>query len=76
MIDPELLRVLTALLKTLAYIILYVLIGFGPGFVIGMVLANRFLAPDAPRRMDMHNDNIKRAGEHNSQWNPDNPRWQ
>ena len=76
MIDPQIITLIATLLKTLAFIVLYVFIGFGPGFIVGLLLANHIYGKNHPVRMDIHNDNIEKAIEHNKQWHPDNPRWQ
>ncbi len=66
---------LSALFRIIAFTLLYIMIGFGPGFIIGLLLANKILGKNLPLRMDKHFDSIRKAGEHNSQWHPDNPRW-
>lgn len=63
-------------LKVVVFIILYVVIGFGPGFVIGMILANGLFGHGKPLRMEKHLENIQKAGEHNKQWHPEHERWQ
>lgn len=74
--DTTAISTIESILHSLAFILLYFVIGFGPGFIIGMLLANRFTAGDKQLRVEKHNDNIKKAGDHNSQWHPDNTKWQ
>lgn len=73
--DTPFLTSLAAILRNVAFVLLYFVIGFGPGFMVGVLLANKFAGKNNPIRMDKHNENIKKAGQHNSQWNPNNPRW-
>lgn len=65
-----------SILNSFATIILYFIIGFGPGFIVGMLLANRFAGRNHPLRIDKYKQNIQKATEHNSQWHPSNPKWQ
>ncbi len=74
--DASFLTTLAAILKSIAIILIYFITGFGPGFVIGVLLANRFAGKDKPLRIEKHAENITKAGQHNSQWNPNDPRWQ
>jgi hypothetical protein len=62
------------ILRGSAFIFLYFFIGFGPGFVLGLMLANRIFG-EGLTYMDTHRENIKKASEHNAQWKPDNERW-
>lgn len=55
---------------------LYLFVGFGPGFIIGMLLANFLVGRGKPIFMDVHEENKKRAAQHNAQWNPTHERWQ
>ncbi|OGY36704.1 MAG: hypothetical protein A3E36_03970 [Candidatus Andersenbacteria bacterium RIFCSPHIGHO2_12_FULL_45_11b] len=73
--DSTFLATLAAILKSISFIFIYFVIGFGPGFVVGVLLANRFTGKDKPLRIEKHEENIQKAGQHNSQWHPDNPRW-
>jgi hypothetical protein len=73
--DTSFLDPLSTILRNVAFVLLYFVIGFGPGFVVGVLLANRFTGKDKPMRMEKHNENIQQAGQHNAQWHPDNPRW-
>lgn len=65
----------SGLIQVIAIVLLYFAIGFGPGFIIGLLLANKLLGKDLPLRMDKNMNSIKKAAEHNSQWHPNNPRW-
>ncbi|MBI1833228.1 MAG: hypothetical protein HYR90_00155 [Candidatus Andersenbacteria bacterium] len=63
-------------LRALTLVALYVIIGFGPGFVIGVMLGNRFGGGyKHPVRMDLAKEQIEKAMRHNAQWHPDNERW-
>lgn len=75
MISPETIDVTVALLKSIAVVILFTVIGFGPGFVIGIMLANRIAGKGHPNYMEVHQEKIQRAAEHNKQWHPDNEKW-
>lgn len=70
------LEITVAFLNSLAFVALYVLVGFGPGFIIGMLLANRLFAKGQPTYLDTHREAIKNAAQHNAQWAPSNERWQ
>lgn len=73
--DASSLQTLALLLKSSAQIFVYFVIGFGPGFVVGVLLANHFVGKDKQLRIEKHDENIQKAGQHNAQWHPDNPRW-
>jgi len=62
------------LIRNAAFIVFYFIIGFGPGFISGVLLANRLFG-EGPTLLDTHLANIKKAAEHNAQWNPKNERW-
>lgn len=62
------------ILRALIFSILYIIVGAGPGFVAGILLANRFFG-EGPIYMDDHRAKIKQAIEHNAQWHPKNDRW-
>lgn len=68
--------IIVALLNSLGFVVLYIILGFGPGFILGLLLANRLLAKGQPTYMDTHHEAIQRAGQHNAQWAPSNERWQ
>lgn len=69
-------EIVVTLLRTFAYIFLYFLIGFGPGFILGLILANQLLARGQPRYMDLHEEKKQQAAQHNAQWHPSHERWQ
>lgn len=73
---PTWINIIAALVRSFALIIIYFITGFGPGFIIGVLLANRFAGRNHPLRMDKQNQNIQKASEHNSQWHPNNAKWQ
>jgi len=62
------------ILQNLSFIIFYFIVGFGPGFIAGILLANRIFG-EGPTMLDTHMENIKKAVEHNNQWDPANDRW-
>ncbi len=72
----EALPVLASILQAIATALLYFVIGFGPGFIIGLLLANRVFGKNLPLRMEKNIESTKRATEHNNQWHPNNPKWQ
>lgn len=65
---------LPTILRTLTFVALYLIVGAGPGFVFGLLLANRLFG-EGPIYMDDHKAKIKLAIEHNAQWHPKNDRW-
>lgn len=66
----------TSLMRSMATILVYFITGFGPGFIVGILLTNRFAGRNHPLRMDKQKQAIQKANEHNSQWHPNNPKWQ
>ena len=56
-------------------IVLYAILGFGPGFTIGVIIGSRLAAFDKPLLLEKHEKNITAAGEHNAQWHPEHERW-
>ena len=46
------LELIAVVLRTLATIVLYALVGFGPGFLLGLLAANALLAIGKPTIMD------------------------
>jgi hypothetical protein len=62
--------------QRLLLLVFLLMIGFGPGFVLGMLAANRVFGRGLPIRMEVHQENMRRASEHNAQWDPSNPKWQ
>jgi hypothetical protein len=69
----ELIATITRIVATL---FIYFVIGFGPGFIIGLLLANRFAGKKHQLRMEKQMQSIQKASEHNSQWHPNNTKWQ
>jgi hypothetical protein len=57
------------------YLLLYFLTGFGPGFILGLLIINYFAGRGNPTFMDTHEQKIKEATQHNAQWNPEHDRW-
>lgn len=70
------LEIVVVLLNGLGFVALYVIVGFGPGFIMGMLLANRIFAKGQPTHLETHQQAIKHAAQHNAQWAPSNERWQ
>lgn len=65
---------LPPIMRALTFIALYLMVGAGPGFILGLLLANRLFGA-GPIYMDDHQAKIKQAIEHNAQWHPRNDRW-
>jgi hypothetical protein len=63
-------------LRAFAFIVLYTYIGFGPGFILGILVANAIFGRGAPTYADTHRDAIRAASQHNAQWDPSHERWQ
>lgn len=72
---PEHIALANAIIRSLAFVILYVITGFGPGFMIGILLGNRVGGHNKPVLYKVHAKNIAKAMEHNDQWLPDAERW-
>ncbi|MEX1997746.1 MAG: hypothetical protein WEA04_03700 [Candidatus Andersenbacteria bacterium] len=72
----SLVEVFATLLHSFAFVVLYFITGFGPGFILGMILANAIFGRGRPAYIDSHQEAIKRAAQHNAQWAPSNERWQ
>ena len=71
----EFLAILATALEGLTTFLIYFAIGFGPGFIAGVLLANRVFGKNLPLRMEKNIESIKKAAEHNSQWHPNHPKW-
>ena len=71
----EFIEISTIIIRLIAVVTLYFFLGFGPGFIIGVLLANAITGRGKPLLMDVHAETVKRAGAHNSQWHPDDERW-
>jgi hypothetical protein len=69
-------EIFTNILQALGFIVLYVFIGFGPGFIFGMLAANALFGRGKPQIVQKHEQNIQLAAQHNAQWNPAHERWQ
>jgi hypothetical protein len=65
-----------AIFRAGAFIVLYVYIGFGPGFILGLLTANFFMGRGSPTYAQSHQDAIRAAAQHNAQWDPSHERWQ
>jgi hypothetical protein len=69
-------EILALIIKWVVLIFLYIIVGFGMGFIVGVMVANRVFGKGKPLRMDSHDNAVRKASEHNKQWHPDNERWQ
>lgn len=58
-----------------AFVILYLFIGFGPGFVFGILLANRIWGRGEPSQKQISEEGVEKGIAHNQQWHPDEDRW-
>ena len=63
-------------IQTLGLVIFYAIVGLGPGVALGIALGNRLAARDRETLMQKHATSMRKADEHNAQWDPTNPRWQ
>lgn len=72
----EQIEIIANILRTIFLVIFYMALGLGPGFIVGMLLANRIIGKNNPHRMDVHQEKIEQAIQHNKQWDPSNDRWQ
>jgi hypothetical protein len=70
------LEIWAIILRSLTFVVFYLFVGFGPGFLLGLSLANWVAGRREQLLMDKHRDNIRRASQHNQQWNPTHQRWQ
>lgn len=75
MINIDLIQNIEQLLQILIYVLLYLFIGFGPGFILGIVIMSRIIGKNNPYIMEVHEEAKAQATEHNKQWHPDDPRW-
>jgi hypothetical protein len=69
-------EIIALTIKWIVLIFVYLLVGFGFGFIFGVLIANRIFGKGKPLRMDSHNNALRKAAEHNKQWNPQHERWQ
>ena len=70
------LEIAAALLRASAFVAFYFFIGFGPGVILGLIMANKIYAQGKPTLMQSQRSDIAQAAKHNSQWDPKHPRWQ
>lgn len=64
------------LMQSLGLVILYAIIGFGPGLALGIMLGNQMGARGQETLMRKLDRSRKQGLEHNAQWDPSHPRWQ
>lgn len=75
-LDPQTLETAANVFRNAAFIILYLFVGFGPGFIVGLLICNRIWGRGHPTLVKVHQENMLTAAEHNKQWHPNHPRWQ
>lgn len=75
MVPSETISIIEIVLRSFAFIVLYFFVGFGSGFVVGLLLANAVIGREKPILFKTHKDNIRNAAQHNAQWNPSHERW-
>ena len=66
---------LIIILQTLAYVVLYAITGFGPGFFFGIIAGNIIGARGKSSITDKYTQNLKNAATHNAQWHPSHNKW-
>lgn len=63
------------LLRLLALVLVYALLGFGPGVILGILVANRLAGYNKEVFMNEGTKKIQKAEKYNEQWNPEHKRW-
>lgn len=63
------------LLRLLALVLVYALLGFGPGVILGILVANRLAGYNKEVFMNEGTKKIQKAEKYNEQWNPGHKRW-
>lgn len=71
----DIVSVIASLFQAIAFVVLYMILGIGPGFIVGVMTANWIWGRGNKIAMEEHQEAIAKAGEHNAQWNPEHPRW-
>jgi len=61
--------------QVLAYVVFYAITGFGPGFLLGIAIANSIGAYRKSSISANYAQNIKDAATHNAQWHPTHKKW-
>lgn len=74
-LDPQTVETAAAIFRNAAFVVLYLFLGGGPGFIVGILISN-LIWGRGPKLVDVHKERITIATEHNKQWRPDHPRWQ
>lgn len=69
-------EVINAIFNRLGLVILYFFIAFGPGVVLGIVVANITYGRGKKRLLDKHKQQAEEAFEHIKKYDPKDPRWQ
>jgi hypothetical protein len=75
-LDPQTFETVANIFRNAAFIVLYMFLGGGPGFVVGILICNFIWGRGHPTLTKIHQEGIAIATEHNKQWHPSHPRWQ
>lgn len=73
-LDPQTIDTAANVFRNAAFIVLYLFLGGGPGFIVGILIAN-LIWGRGPSLVQVHKERITAATEHNKQWHPSHPRW-
>jgi len=68
--------VIISIFRSLGFVVLYAIIGFGPGLMLGVITANLTGGRGRPPLNNKHQEAIRAAAQHNAQWHPSHKRWQ
>jgi len=68
--------IIALIIQWIVIVSMYLIIGFGVGYLAGVLLANLIFGRGKPLRMDSHIKSMQKAAEHNKQWNPTHEKWQ
>lgn len=66
--------IIDLIIQNIPVIIIHFILGFGPGMVLGIWLGNLH-SPKSPLFLETHEENMRKAAEHNAQWHPEHERW-
>lgn len=69
------LELANAIFHNAGWVIFYLFVGGGPGFIFGLLLANFVWGRGEPTLFEVHLQNLAEAGEHNKKLSPNHPRW-
>ncbi len=73
--STDIILLIIKIFKEIFVVVFIAFMGFGPGFLLGMLLANRIVGRGFPMKFETHMENGRKAGEHNKQWHPDSEKW-